>query len=55
MERPIRVIQLSDTHFLEAGLEAEGGGAYNTSLAFDHVLDHIDKKHDRVLLDSNPP
>lgn len=41
MDRAIRVIQLSDTHFLEAGLQAEGGGAYNTSLAFDHVLDHI--------------
>ncbi|MFN3217424.1 MAG: metallophosphoesterase family protein [Acidimicrobiales bacterium] len=34
-------MQLSDTHFLERGLEAEGGGAYDTSLAFEHVLEHL--------------
>ena len=41
IDRPIRAIHLSDTHFLERGLEAEGGGAYDTSLAFEHVLDHL--------------
>ncbi len=37
----IRVVQLSDTHFVEPGVEAEGGFAYDTSEAFDAVYDHI--------------
>ncbi len=37
----IRVAQLSDTHFLEAGAEPEGGHAYHTGEAFDAVLDHL--------------
>ena len=37
-----RVVQLSDTHFLEAGSEAEGGFAYDTAAAFEAVLDHMD-------------
>ena len=38
---PIRIVQLSDTHFLEPGTEAEGGFAYDTAEAFDAVLQHI--------------
>lgn len=38
----IRIAQLSDTHFLEAGSEAEGGFAYDTSAAFDAVLAHLE-------------
>lgn len=34
----IRIAQLSDTHFLEPGEEAEGGFAYDTSAAFEAVL-----------------
>lgn len=37
----LRVAQLSDTHFLEAGEQAEGGFAYDTSAAFDAVLGHM--------------
>lgn len=33
-----RVVQLSDTHFLEPGAEPEGGFAYDTSVAFEAVL-----------------
>lgn len=33
----IRVAQLSDTHFLEDGEDAEGGFAYDTAAAFDAV------------------
>lgn len=39
----LRVAQLSDTHFLEPGLEPEGGHAYDTSQAFDAVLDHLER------------
>lgn len=38
---PLRIVQLSDTHFLEDGAEAEGGFAYNTAEAFDAVRDHL--------------
>lgn len=41
MDQPIRVTQLSDTHFLEAGAEPEGMGAYDTSVAFDRVFADI--------------
>lgn len=34
----IRVVQLSDTHFLEDGEEAEGGAAYDTDAAFEAVF-----------------
>jgi Icc protein len=37
----LRVAQLSDTHFLEPGLEPEGGHAYDTQAAFDAVLEHL--------------
>lgn len=36
----IRVVQLSDTHFLEDDAEPEGGFAYDTAAAFDAVFDH---------------
>ncbi len=38
---PIRIAQLSDTHFLEGGEEPEGGFAYNTGEAFEAVRDHL--------------
>ena len=41
MTDTVRILQLSDTHFLEEGVDAEGGGAYNTSEAFDAVFDHV--------------
>lgn len=42
MSNVIRVAQLSDTHFLEPGAEAEGGGyGYDTSEAFEAVLAHL--------------
>ena len=34
----VRVAQLSDTHFLEPGLDPEGGHGYDTLAAFDAVL-----------------
>lgn len=37
-----RVVQLSDTHFLEEGEDAEGGFAYDTAAAFEAVLGHMD-------------
>ena len=40
MTESIRVLQLSDTHFLAEGAEAEGGFAYDTSEAFDAVFEH---------------
>ena len=46
MTDTISILQLSDTHFLDDGAESEGGGAYNTSEAFDAVFDHIgDHEH----------
>ncbi len=41
MTSPIRIAQLSDTHFLGADSEPEGGGAYDTSAAFDAVVEHL--------------
>lgn len=37
----IRVGQLSDTHFLEAESEPEGGFAYDTAAAFDAVAEQV--------------
>jgi len=37
----LRVAQLSDTHFLEPGGDPEGGHGYDTSAAFDAVLDDL--------------
>ncbi|MCP5026529.1 MAG: hypothetical protein GY929_09615 [Actinomycetia bacterium] len=52
MTVPIRVIQISDTHFLEDDAEPEGGHSYDTDAAFEAVLghlgDHVD--HDMVVV-----
>ena len=37
----LRVAQLSDTHFIEPGLEPEGGAAYDTAEAYEAVFDHL--------------
>lgn len=37
----IRIAQLSDTHFLEAGSTPEGGFAYDTAQAFHAVHEHL--------------
>lgn len=37
----VRVVQLSDTHFLEDGEMPEGGHAYDTDDAFESVLGHL--------------
>ena len=37
----LRVAQLSDAHFLERGLEPEGSHGYDTSDAFEAVLDDL--------------
>lgn len=51
MTTPLRIAQLSDTHFLADGAEAEGGdGAYDTGAAFDVVFDHIGAHHDPDLV-----
>lgn len=42
---PIRIAQLSDTHFLEPGDEPEGGVAYDTAVAFDVVRDDLAQHH----------
>jgi 3',5'-cyclic AMP phosphodiesterase CpdA len=44
MAKVLRVAQLSDTHFLERGADPEGGHAYDTSEAFDAVLDHLSSR-----------
>ncbi len=41
MTGTVHILQLSDTHFLEDGVDPEGGAAYDTSEAFDAVLGHI--------------
>ncbi|MEZ5341493.1 MAG: metallophosphoesterase [Acidimicrobiales bacterium] len=41
MTEPIRIAQLSDTHFLEDGAAPEGGHAYDTDAAFEAVLSHL--------------
>ena len=37
----VRIVQLTDTHFLEEGAAPEGGFAYDTAEAFDAVLEHV--------------
>jgi 3',5'-cyclic AMP phosphodiesterase CpdA len=44
MSGPLRVGQLSDTHFLEPGLEPEGNHGYDVAEAFDAVLDHLSEQ-----------
>jgi Icc protein len=51
MDDVLRVAQLSDTHFLEPGLEPEGGHAYDTLAAFDAVLEHLTGRTEQVGLD----
>jgi 3',5'-cyclic AMP phosphodiesterase CpdA len=47
----LRVAQLSDTHFLERGIDPEGGHGYDTSEAFDAVLDDLrDRELDLVVV-----
>jgi 3',5'-cyclic AMP phosphodiesterase CpdA len=41
MAEVLRVAQLSDTHFLERGIDPEGDHGYDTSDAFDAVVDHM--------------
>ena len=51
MTSAIRIVQLSDTHFLEDDIEAEGGeGAYDTDAAFDAVIGHLGDHHDLDLV-----
>ena len=40
MAEPVRILQLSDTHFLVEGESPQGGAAYNTAEAFDAVFEH---------------
>lgn len=41
MASTVRIVQLSDTHFLEDGADPVGGHAYNTDDAFDAVMNHM--------------
>ena len=50
MNDPIRILQLSDTHFLEDEAEPEGGAAYNTDEAFDALIRHLADHHDLDLI-----
>lgn len=52
MADPVRMIHLSDTHFLEDGAEAEGGHSYDTDAAFEAVLGHMGDHsgHDMVVV-----
>lgn len=50
MDRPIRIAQLSDTHFIEKGAPSEGMGAYDTALAFDRVFDDMDQQVDHIVV-----
>jgi len=50
MSDPIRILQLSDTHFLEDEAEPEGGAAYNTDEAFDAVFRHLGEHDDLDLV-----
>ncbi len=43
----VRVVQLSDTHFLESGHEPEGGFGYDTYAAFDAVLADVERSADQ--------
>jgi Icc protein len=42
-DAPFKVIQLSDTHFIEDGRELEGGLGYNTDDAFAAVAERLDQ------------
>lgn len=44
MNDVFRVAQLSDTHFLTPGRDPEGGHGYDTSAAFDAVLDDLGRQ-----------
>ncbi|MEZ5219105.1 MAG: metallophosphoesterase [Ilumatobacteraceae bacterium] len=46
MTEVLRVAQLSDTHFREPGAEPEGGHSYDTSEAFEAVLEHLGGRDD---------
>ena len=48
---PIRIGQLSDTHFLEPGEQPEGGFGYDIDAAFDAVLDDIDQRQSQAPFD----
>lgn len=50
MSNVLRVGQLSDTHFREPGAEPEGTHGYDTSEAFDAVLDHLSARDDLDLV-----
>jgi len=52
MSETIRVVQLSDTHFLEDDATPEGGHSYDTDLAFDAVFGHLGdhSHHDLVVV-----
>ena len=50
MSDAVRIVQLSDTHFLSPGESAEGGGAYDTSEAFDAVFEHVGDTFDPHLV-----
>ncbi len=50
MNDTIRILQLSDTHFLEDGAAPEGAAAYNTDEAFDAVFRHIGEHDDLDLV-----
>mgnify|MGYP001312770186 CR=1 FL=1 len=50
MNDTIRILQLSDTHFLEDGADPEGAAAYNTDEAFDAVFRHIGEHDDLDLI-----
>jgi Icc protein len=51
MDDVLHVAQLSDTHFVEPGLEPEGGHAYDTLAAFDAVLHHLTRRSEQDALD----
>ena len=50
MSNAFRVGQLSDTHFLEPGVEPQGTHAYDTSEAFDAVLAHLAEQDELDLI-----
>lgn len=50
MAEPLRVAQLSDTHFIEVGGEPEGLGAYDTALAFERVFADMDQDIDHLVV-----
>ena len=52
--RPLRIAQLSDTHFLAPGEAAEGGFAYDTAQAFEAVLAAVEDHDPYDLVVVNP-